>query len=145
MAGFGNWYRADGVRAVERALSDAEMVVPLDGDRIYLVGLSNGGTGVSRVASEMPERFRGLVYISGVIESSIVTDHSFLRDWRDRPVLVIHGGADRRIPVSTARLAVAGMESGGVDVSYVEYPDEDHFLFLSRLEEVLQDVSMWME
>jgi hypothetical protein len=37
------------------------------------------------------------------------------------------------------------MESGGVDVSYVEYPDEDHFLFLSRLERVLQDVSTWME
>jgi pimeloyl-ACP methyl ester carboxylesterase len=143
--GFGNWYREGGVRAVKRALSDAEMVVPLDDDHIYLIGLSNGGTGVSRVASEMPERFRGLAYISGVVESSIVTSDSFLGDWRGRPVLVVHGGVDRRIPVSTARLAVAGMESGGVDVSYVEYSDEDHFLFLSRLEEVLQDVSKWLE
>jgi pimeloyl-ACP methyl ester carboxylesterase len=143
--GFGNWYQAGGVRAVKRALSDAEMVVPLDDDRIYLVGLSNGGTGVSRVASEMPERFRGLVYVSGVVEPSIVAGDSFLKDWRSRPVLVIHGGADRRIPASIARLAVAGMESGGVDVSYIEYPDEDHFLFLSRLERVLQDVSTWME
>lgn len=41
--GFGNWYREGGVRAVKRALSDAEMVVPLDDDRIYLIGLSNGG------------------------------------------------------------------------------------------------------
>jgi pimeloyl-ACP methyl ester carboxylesterase len=143
--GFGNWYRAGGVRAVKRALSDAEMVVPLDHDGIYLVGLSNGGTGVSRVASEMPGRFRGLVFVSGVVEPSIVASDSFLRDWRNRPVLVIHGGADRRIPASTARLAVAKMESGGVNVSYVEYPDEDHFLFLSRLEEVLHDVSTWME
>jgi pimeloyl-ACP methyl ester carboxylesterase len=53
--------------------------------------------------------------------------------------------ADRRIPVPTGHAAAARMEAGGVDASYVEYPDEDHFLFLSQLDAVLDDVAAWME
>lgn len=143
--GFGNWYRTGGVQAAERAMSDAETVVWLDEERIYLAGLSNGGAGVSRVAAEMPDRFQGLIYISGVIEPSIVTGEAFLEGWEERPVLVVHGGADRRIPVTTARSAAEEMEAGDVTVSYVEYPDEDHFLFLSRLGEVMGDVAKWLE
>ena len=143
--GFGNWYRTGGVQAAERALSDAETVVSLDGERIYLAGLSNGGIGVSRVASEMPDRFRGLIYISGVIEPSVMTSDAFLESWKGRPVLVIHGGADQRIPVTGVRSAAERVEVGDVVVSYVEYPDEDHFLFLARLDEVLDDVAGWLE
>lgn len=143
--GFGNWYRMGGVQAAERALSDARAALPLDEERIYLAGLSNGGTGVSRIAEEMPDQFLGLIYVSGVIESSIVTGDAFLEGWDGKPVLVIHGGADRRIPASTVRSAAREMERGGVSVSYIEYPDEDHFLFLTRLDEVLDDVARWLE
>jgi pimeloyl-ACP methyl ester carboxylesterase len=143
--GFGNWYRSGGVQAVEQALADARTAVSLDDERIYLAGLSNGGTGVSQVAAEMPEQFQGLIYISGVIEPSIVTSVPFLESWQERPVLVIHGRADRRIPATTARSAAEEMKAYGVAVSYVEYPGEDHFLFLARLDEVLDNVAGWME
>jgi len=143
--GFGNWYRAGGIQAAERALSDVETVVPLDVSRIYLAGLSNGGTGVSRAALDIPDRFRGLIYISGVIEPSVVTSDAFLEGWEGKPVLVVHGEADRRIPVAGVRSTVGKMEAGGIAVSYVEYPDEDHFLFLARLDEVLDNVAGWLE
>ena len=60
-------------------------------------------------------------------------------------MLIVHGEIDRRIPVGVARSAVEGMEAGGVSVSYAEYAGEDHFLFLARLDAVLDDVARWLE
>lgn len=142
--GFGNWSHPGGVEAANRALDDAATVVKLDSDRIYLAGLSNGGLGVSRLAATSPERFQGLIFLSPVMDTRYVDSVEFLDDWRGRPVLVITGEVDRRVPVSYVESRVSGLQNGGVDVSYVSYPGEDHFLFFSQLISVLDDVSLWL-
>ena len=47
------------------SIEDAQTVVDLDPKHIYLAGLSNGGLGVSHVALQAPDLFRGLIF-SGV-------------------------------------------------------------------------------
>lgn len=141
--GFGNWDRA-GVIAVLRALDDAATVVDIDQDRVYLVGLSNGGLGVSQLAEVAPGRFRGLVFISPVMAAEIVDGRAFHDTWRGRPVLLVTGEADRRIPVSYVRQRVSNLEASGVQVTEVTYPGEDHFLFFSQPEKVLGDMSNWL-
>ncbi len=141
--GFGNWDRA-GVAAVLRALDDAATVVDIDQDQVYLAGLSNGGLAVSQLAQVAPGRFRGLVFISPVMATEIVDGSTFRDAWRGRPVLLVTGEADRRIPVSYVRQRAMSLKASGVQVTEVTYPGEDHFLFFSQPEKVLGDISNWL-
>jgi len=59
-------------------------------------------------------------------------------------VLVITGEIDRRIPVDYVAAKVSALNSGGVMVTYITYPDEDHFLFFSQPANVLNDVEEWL-
>ncbi len=142
--GFGNWGQPGGQRAVVRALQDAASVVRIDEDRIYLAGLSNGGLGVSRLAEAMPDKFRGLIFISPVMATEIVDRKQFLDEWKGRPALILFGEADRRVPENYIRKRIANFEAGGVDVTAVYYPGEDHFLFFSQAEDVLEKISNWL-
>ncbi len=129
--GFGNWGNPGGVESVLRALEDARTVVELDEKRIYLAGLSNGGLGVSRLAAAGPDRFRGLIFISPVMATEIIDQTVFQQQWAGRPVLVLTGEADERIPVEYVNERVERLVKAGVPVEYVTYPGEDHFLFFS--------------
>jgi pimeloyl-ACP methyl ester carboxylesterase len=141
--GFGNWDQS-GVESVLRAIEDVGQVVELDADRIYLAGLSNGGLGVSRLAAEVPELFRGLIFISPVMATDIVDEEPFHRQWAERPVLVITGEADDRIPLSYVEQRVAIMQAGNVDVTGIVYPGENHFLFFSQADSILEDIAAWL-
>jgi pimeloyl-ACP methyl ester carboxylesterase len=143
--GFGNWYRAGGTEAIDAVVTHALTTLPIDLTHLYLVGLSNGGTGVSRAAVATPDRYRGLVYISPILEEEIVLAPDFVEAWRERPLLVVHGDRDRRIPVEYVRERVRGLTEAGVDVTYREYADEDHFLLFSQPDAVLSVVQEWLD
>jgi pimeloyl-ACP methyl ester carboxylesterase len=142
--GFGNWQSPDGPASALRALEDAATVTEIDRSMVYLVGLSNGGLGVSRLAQASPRRFRGLVFVSPVMDTGIVDGAPFQTAWRGRPVLVVTGAQDRRVPIAYVERRVSAMKAGGVDVTEVVYSDEDHFLFFSRPESVLYNISNWI-
>lgn len=142
--GFGNWRQPGGIIAVSQALQDAASIVKIDEERIYLAGLSNGGLGVSQLADAMPEKFRGLIFISPVMATEIVDQKQFLDKWGNRPMLILSGEADERVPISYVKRRVANFEAGGVAVTEVFYPDEDHFLFFSQAEDVLDKISNWL-
>jgi pimeloyl-ACP methyl ester carboxylesterase len=142
--GFGNWRYAESVDVVSRALADAATQVELDPNRVYLAGLSNGGLGVSYLALAQPERFRGLIFLSPVMRDKIIDDSAFLEKWRGRPVLVITGEEDERIPLLYVQQRVDILRAGGVDVTEQVYPGEDHFLVFSQPEAIRADVSRWL-
>lgn len=139
--GFGNWDEAAGLKAVQRALDDAATQVALDPMQIYLAGLSNGGLGVSQAARAEPEHYRGLIFISPVMDTD---GAAFLAHWRDRPVLVLTGEADERVSYSYVAKRIANLQAAGVSVTHKAYPSADHFLFFSQADEVLDDISHWL-
>jgi pimeloyl-ACP methyl ester carboxylesterase len=142
--GFGNWREPGGVEAVVKALADAQTVVELDETRLYLAGLSNGGLGVSLLADAAPGRFRGLIFISPVMATEVVDRPAFQSAWAGRPVLVVTGQADERVPVAYVTERAKRLERGGVAVKSILYPNEDHFLFFAQRERVIADVSRWL-
>lgn len=142
--GFGNW-DAEGTEMVLQAIDDARQVVDIDTDHIYLAGLSNGGLGVSQLAAERPGMFRGLIFLSPVMRTDIVDSQTFQAQWAGRPVLVISGEADRRIPPQYVERRVVRMAAGGIDMTYISYPQEDHFLVFSQPDRIMQDISDWIE
>jgi poly(3-hydroxybutyrate) depolymerase len=142
--GFGLWGQPGGTDAALAALEDAKTRVEIDESQVYLAGLSNGGLGVSLLAQQAPERFRGLMFFSPVMKTEVVDRESFQQAWNGRPVLIVTGEADERVSVSYVAERASRMEQGGVSVTYVTYPGEDHFLFFSQLDNVLQDVASWL-
>lgn len=67
----------------------------------------------------------------------------FVQGCKGKSVLVIHGDQDERIPLKYVEQPLAGL-TGTVAVKTKYYASEDHFLFLSRRAEVLEDVFSWM-
>jgi pimeloyl-ACP methyl ester carboxylesterase len=141
--GFGNWHNPGGMAAIDWAYDYCAKHSELDAGRIVLAGLSNGGLGVSRAVCRNSGRFRGLIYISAVLEGDVLASPAFMQACKGKLVLVIHGDQDERIPVGYVKQHWAGLTgTAAVKTSY--YADEDHFLFLARRAEVFNDVFSWM-
>ena len=43
-----------------------------------------------------------------------------------RPLLLAHGGADRRVPIQHGRRMLDALKEHGADVTWVEYEEEGH-------------------
>ncbi|MCB8979245.1 MAG: prolyl oligopeptidase family serine peptidase [Ardenticatenaceae bacterium] len=142
--GFGNWDEA-GAASVLQFIEDAKQVANIDENRLYLAGLSNGGLGVSYLANLAPKQFRGLIFLSPVMATEIVDSAAFKAAWGNRPVLVISGEADNRIPLTYVEQRIAAMQQANIEVISIIYPNEDHFLVFSQPQSVMQNVSVWLK
>ncbi len=141
--GCGSWYQRGGMEVIDVAYEYCAHHPELDTNRIILAGLSNGGIGVSRGMCLHADRYCGLVYISPVLEPDVVGSPVFVQACAGKPILVLHGDQDDRIPrkyVEEPLKSLAGKVS--VDAHY--FPGEDHFLILSKRDEVLEQVGKWM-
>jgi predicted peptidase len=70
--------------------------LPVDRDRVYLTGLSMGGTGTWMLAMAAPERFAAIAPICG---SGIYWYGEVLRN---TPIMVYHGDCDDVVPVQNS-------------------------------------------
>jgi hypothetical protein len=142
--GFGFWGEG-GAEAVDRVLDDALRRIPIDPDRVYLAGHSDGGNGVTRTGRAQPARYRGLIYVSPTMNLDEIGSADFLAAWHGRPVIVFQGDADVNVRKSDVDPAVERLGSSGVDVTYRVFPGEDHFLLFGRSSEVFDAIAGWMK
>ena len=141
--GAGNWYEPGGLEAVEAAYDYCKGLPAIDSHQIYLAGLSNGAIGVSREVSAHPERYHGIIYISGVMEPDVMNGPGFVNGCANKPILVIHGEQDERIPARYIRETLSSLP-GSVHIETHFIADEDHFLILSAPQKLDQTVWQWM-
>jgi pimeloyl-ACP methyl ester carboxylesterase len=142
--GAGLWYQKGGVDAIEQAREYAIQSLPVDRSRIYLVGLSAGGLGVTRAGLAHPTHYAGLGYLSAAMEEELFEKPAFLSGWSGRPILVVYGGKDDFISPSALRRHTAFLEQQGPQVTRHVYPAEDHYLILSQVDDVNADIARWM-
>jgi pimeloyl-ACP methyl ester carboxylesterase len=143
--GMGNWDAKLGPRAVTAALDDAAKTILLDSGNIHLMGLSNGGLGVSRMAAGIDGgRFSSLVFLSAVCDQAALGSLSFAATWKDKPVLVLTGRDDDRVPLAYEQNCADMMECAGVLVDMSIFDAADHFLFFSHRGEVIANLSAWL-
>ncbi len=76
--------------------------------------------------------------------TEIVDSATFQAAWANRPVLVISGETDNRIPLAYVEQRVAVMQQASIDVTPIIYPNEDHFLVFSQPEAIMNDVADWL-
>jgi len=144
--GMGNWDATNGVRAVMAALRDATNAVSIDISQVHLAGLSNGGLGVCHVAaSESGAGFRSLIFLSPVFDEPALASNNFWVHSRERPILIITGEHDDRIPLPYVVACAEIMKSSGARVEMSAYADADHFLVFSHREHFLEQLTDWLK
>jgi dipeptidyl aminopeptidase/acylaminoacyl peptidase len=69
---------------------------------------------------------------------------SFASHWHGKPVLVISGENDDRIPASYVKSCVETLRDAGATVDLNLYPQANHFLVFSHRERCLKELSAWL-
>ena len=138
-----NWTLAPMQEQALAALDAASKEFNGDADRTYLAGLSNGGSGVVRIASRYPSRFAAVIDICGRIEPASpegqIADaklHPFLQQQDPFsalaktisriPIQIFHGSSDATVPVGQSRRLFTELQSIGAPAHYTEYPGVGH-------------------
>jgi predicted esterase len=120
----GAWWSERGQAVIEATLDC--LPADVDRDRVYLVGLSNGGIGATTTLldRELTRRFAGVVLISGVGDVPELTRPP------PTPVLLVSGSKDPRFPGEWVHEQFEALKRGGAEVTWATWP-ADHFLVLT--------------
>jgi predicted peptidase len=120
-----NTWWSDHVAALDELLNTICATHSVDGDRVYLTGLSMGGYGAWHMAVTYPERFAALVPICG----GGLPFYGFPQRvcaLRDVPVWAFHGAKDDMVAVSESETLVRSLQECGGDARLTIYPDAGH-------------------
>ncbi len=142
--GMGWWRQRGAMTAVERTLEWIDDQPSLDGSRLILAGLSNGGPGVSQAAITYPERWNAVVFLSAVMDTRRLASLGESLAQHDTPVLVITGDAERRIPLAYTETCVDSLRQAHQGVDLRIFPGEDHFLLFSQPDAVMELLAEWV-
>ena len=119
------WWSDDQiVRLVLGLLDEIRLEFSIDPSRIYVTGLSMGGTGMWELVSREPGVFAGGIAICGwANDTGIASRIAHI------PFLVFHGSQDPIVPVAGSRRMVEALQAAGGTVKYTEFPGADHMIW----------------
>jgi phospholipase/carboxylesterase len=111
----------------------------IDPSRVYLLGFSQGCIMSIAAALTQPDKFAGIVGMSGrllpnILEKAVPPGHL-----KGLPVLVVHGTADSVLSITEGRAIRDALQQLPVDLTYREYAMGHHVS-----EESLNDISDWL-
>jgi len=101
-------------------LDDIESSYRVDTERVYLTGISMGGSGTWSLACAYPDRFAAIAPICGLTEPSEGCK------LKDVPVWAFHGARDEVIAASESEEMVEAVKACGGDARLTVYPDAGH-------------------
>ena len=109
------------VRAVKKLLDIIVEEHRIDPDRLYLTGLSRGGSASWEMAVQYPSTFAALVVVCGMAPVPYAS-------WIDKalPIRVFHGTEDPVIPFSESLEMVEKLRSLGYDATLTPYEGVGH-------------------
>lgn len=121
------WWSPQGI---ERILFTARYLYThynVDPERIYLAGVSDGGTGVFAIANLDSHPFSGFISISGfggMLPQLGVTLHT--QNLKSVPIHMINAGKDRLYPLSYVQQFATYLEGQKIPLTTSYYPNEEH-------------------
>jgi pimeloyl-ACP methyl ester carboxylesterase len=142
--GSGNWYTDRHCRVLHEVLEYCHGMPHIDADQLYLAGLSNGGTGVTRAIADHGGAYKGVIMLSPVLELAVIDSAAFRRRAAALPMLLVHGEADRRIPFDYIQERATFLHASAQRLDLAYYPEEDHFLFFSQRHAVVAELATWL-
>ncbi|MBI22706.1 MAG: hypothetical protein CMN05_03815 [Roseibacillus sp.] len=143
--GSGNWSGEDGLEAIEQTREFCVSHPRIDGENLILAGIATGGTGVTLGGRATPEKWRGLLFLSPVIEKNIVESDAFANGWGGRKALIITGERDKHTTSDYVRKAAASMKDIKMELKEHYLPDRDHFLIYSDWPRLQELIGAWIK
>jgi len=110
---------SESMRLLMEVVADMQEKLPIDNDRLYIMGLSMGGYGTWDAIQRYPDMFAAAVPICGGGDE---TGAACIKT----PVWVFHGDKDTAVPVERSRKMVAAIKAAGGNPKYTEYPGCGH-------------------
>lgn len=109
------------VHAVKQLLDSIILENNVDPQRVYLTGLSRGGSAAWDMAVQYPEKFAALAVVCGMAPEPYA-------HWLDKklPIWVFHGAEDEVISVTESDIMVEKLKKLGYNVKYTRYDDVGH-------------------
>jgi len=95
----------------------------IDPDRVYVIGMSNGGYFAHLVGKERSKKVAAVASHSGPLGLQTLLGINATRKF---PVLIVHGDRDRVLPVEWARENRDKYRKEGHEVKYVELSGQGH-------------------
>lgn len=105
---------------VQSLIDDLQSRLPIDAQRLYIVGLSMGGFGTWDLISRWPQRFAAAVPICGG------GDPAQAGALRDLPLWAFHGARDPVVSVDRSRQMIQALRALGGQPRYTELADVAH-------------------
>lgn len=110
-------YTAEVMAIVDQTMNE----LPIDPDRVYLTGLSQGGHGTWALGAAHPDRWAALAPICGWI-----TDQTIPAKIASLPIWAFHGGADDVVKPTGTTDTIAAVEAAGGSPRMTIYPGVNH-------------------
>jgi hypothetical protein len=121
------WWSPAGMSRILQAIRFMTLCYPINPDKVFLAGVSDGATGCYCAANTICDPFAGFIAVSGyggMLASLGMTIYP--RNLMQRPILNINAGHDRIFPLQQVMQFLSWLEQNGVNVEHREYPDEEH-------------------
>jgi acetyl esterase/lipase len=121
------WWSPAGIGRILQTLRYMTLHYPINPDKVFLAGVSDGATGCYAAANSIPSPFAGFIAVSGyggmlpavgipLVPSNIM----------QRPIYNINAGKDRIYDINRVNKFLDWLEQQGARVQRKEYPEELH-------------------
>jgi acetyl esterase/lipase len=121
------WWSASGLSRILQTLRYMTLHYPINPDKVFLAGVSDGATGCWAAANTIAAPFAGFIAISGfggMLPQLGMEMHP--ENLMQRPIYNVNAGNDRIYPIAAVNMFLDRMERAGVGVKRTVYQDEEH-------------------
>lgn len=108
------------IDTIDHFISEILVVYPIDPEKLFLLGFSQGSFLSMCYTLAHPARIAGVVAHSGYIPNGMKLEIDEA-DVKNKPFLLIHGEHDTMIPVEWGRASRDRLQELGADVTYREF------------------------
>ena len=116
----GFWSGDEEIQFLDALLAEVLACYRTDPERVYVTGLSMGGYGTWRLATEYPHRFAAIAPICGGGQPRKAGRI------KDLPIWVFHREKDENVPLDASAKMVRALRRHGSDVRFTIYPGQGH-------------------
>lgn len=123
------WWRDKGQRNVLHMLREAKLRFNVDDERVFVMGMSDGGSGSFGFAARRPDAFAGYFPLVGhpLVPASDGT-RMFWENLGGAKIYAVSGGKDRLYPASMVAALVKQANECGANIEHKIYDDAGHDL-----------------
>lgn len=140
------WWDPEGLNRILISLRYMTLNYPIDPDKIFLAGVSDGGTACYAAADQIGEVFAGFFAISGMglaLRNFGINLHP--QNLMQRNIYNINAGKDRLYPLEYVQRFITSLEDAGVEIKTKYYKRELHGFDYKEKERntLLKLISKW--